>query len=274
MRSESVTGGFGSVRTGCAGPEYGRDGARPSAALMVMVLVLGSVVFGQEVKFAPHPRLMLSGADLVEVKGRIERHDWAKQAFDRLKRDADGWLGKEIDLPDRGGQWSHWYACPKHGARLVTESPTRHVCPVDGEVFSGYPYDDVVISHRHNDFAAAARDLGLVYRITGDAKYAAKAKEILLGYGEKYLTYPLHSNHGEKDKVGGGRALSQSLSEATWLIKLVQAADLVWETLTPQEIEKLKTKLFYPAAVEVIQKHQMPIHNIVRFSHFTRRRRA
>ena len=46
------------------------------------------------------------------------------------------------------------------------------------------------------------------------------------------------------------------------MIKLIQATDLVWDTLSPAQIEKLKTKLFYPAAVEVIQKHKMEIHNI------------
>src|SRR5213078_3500675 len=127
--------------------------------------------------------------------------------------------------------------------------------------FSGWPYDDVYIMHRHQEIADAARDMALAYRMTGEKRYAEKVREILLGYAQRYLTYELHNNKG-KPELGGGRVASQTLTEATWLIKVTQAADLVWDTLSSDERETLRMKLFYPAAVDVIQKHHMPIHNI------------
>jgi hypothetical protein len=208
----------------------------------------------------PHPRLLLSPSDVAAIKGRIGKSEWAKAYHDDLKKRGDEWLARAIELPPRGSQWYHWYACPKHGTRLKTEGPTRHVCPTGGEVYAGYPYDDVVLSAEHDRLAAAVRDLGLLYQLSGDKRYAAKAREILLAYADRYLSYPLHNTRNEP-KVGGGRVGPQTLDESTWLIPMAQGADAVWETFAPTEIESLKTKLFYPAA-EVIRQHGMKIHNI------------
>jgi hypothetical protein len=83
----------------------------------------------------PHPRILFNQGDLPGIKERAAGR--YKGAFESLKSQAEEWVQREIKLPDRGGQWFHWYSCPKHGARLRTESPTRHVCPVDREVFTG-----------------------------------------------------------------------------------------------------------------------------------------
>ena len=207
-----------------------------------------------------HPRLLVSAPELPSLKRRAEQTEWGRAFVADLKQRGGPWLSREIRLPDRGGQWFHWYACPKHGARLRTESPTRHACPVGGEVYTGYPYDDVVLSTEHDRHAGAVRDLGLLYRLTGERRYAAKAGEILLAYAARYLTYPLHDIHG-KPNVGGGRVGPQTLDESTWLIPMAQGCDLIWDTLSPAEVETLRTKLFYPAT-EVIRRHRMGIHNI------------
>lgn len=162
----------------------------------------------------PHPRLLFTQADLPGIKARAAGP--CKGSFESLRSQADAWLSREVKLPDRGSQWFHWYSCPKHGARLRTEGPTRHVCPVDQEVFTGYPYDDVVISVEHNRLAGGIRSLGIVYQITGDARYAAKAKEILLVYADRYQSYPLHDTRGQP-KVGGGKVGPQTLDESIWL---------------------------------------------------------
>ena len=206
----------------------------------------------------PHPRLLFRQAELPGIKARAAGP--CKRHFDSLKNQADGWLSREVKLPDRGGQWFHWYSCPKHGARLRTEGPTRHVCPVDQEVFTGYPYDDVVISVEHNRLAGAIRTLGIVYQISGDSRYAAKAREILLAYADKYQSYPLHDTRGQA-KVGGGKVGPQTLDELTWLITVVEGADCIWDTLASEEQEKVRNGLLVPAT-EVIRQHKLGIHNI------------
>ena len=181
----------------------------------------------------PHPRLLFSQQDLPAIKQRAAGQ--FKTYFASVKSQAGDWLEREVKLPDRGGQWYHWYSCPTHGARLRTEGPTRHVCPVDQQVFTGYPYDDVVISSEHNRLAGAIRTLGLAYQLTGDARYAARAKEILLAYAAKYESYPLHDIRGQP-KVGGGKVGPQTLDESTWLITVVEGAETVVATVDiPEE---------------------------------------
>ncbi|HEY5909772.1 MAG TPA: heparinase II/III family protein [Verrucomicrobiae bacterium] len=206
----------------------------------------------------PHPRLLFSQQDLPAIKQRAAGQ--FKTYFASVKSQAGDWLEREVKLPDRGGQWYHWYSCPMHGARLRTEGPTRHVCPVDQQVFTGYPYDDVVISSEHNRLAGAIRTLGLAYQLTGDARYAARAKEILLAYAAKYESYPLHDIRGQP-KVGGGKVGPQTLDESTWLITVVEGADCIWDTLSGEEQRKVKEGLLTPAT-GVIRQHKLGIHNI------------
>ncbi|MCY3017883.1 MAG: heparinase II/III family protein, partial [Planctomycetota bacterium] len=233
-------------------------------ALMVAALsALASAVLcaGEDGdKLPAHPRLMLGKDDIPAIKARIAKLPGAKARFESLKRQADDWLKREYKLPEKGGQWYHYYSCPKHGARLKMQSPTRHVCPIDKEVFTGYPYDDVVISNEHGALSGAIRILGLAYQLTREARYAAKAREILLAYAAKYESYPLHNIKNEP-KVGGGKVGPQTLDEATWLITVVEGADCIWDTLSAAEQTKVKDGLLYPAT-KVIRDHRMGIHNI------------
>ncbi len=206
----------------------------------------------------PHPRILFSKADLEVIRERAGGS--ARAQFAALKSQAGDWLKRDIKLPPRGSQWYHWYSCPKHGARLRTEGATRHVCPVDGEVFSGYPYDDVVLASEHNGLAGAIRTLGIVYQVTEDKLYAQKAKEILLAYAAKYRDYPLHDIRGQA-KIGGGKVCPQTLDESTWLITVVEGADCIWDTLTKAEQGEVTEWLLRPA-MEVIRQHKMGIHNI------------
>ena len=214
----------------------------------------------ESLSLPPHPRLLVDAEELGAVKRRIVTCQWARAQYARVKANADSWLTREVALPDRGSQWWHYYACPKHGVRLRTESPTRHVCPVDGEVFTGYPYDDVVLANVHSTLAEGARDCGLAYAVDGDARYAARARDILLAYAAKYQSYPLHDING-RPNVGGGKVGPQTLDEAVWLLPMAEAADLVWSALAADDRAKLADGLFRPA-VKVIEDHKMGIHNI------------
>ncbi|MEZ8219010.1 Alginate lyase [Candidatus Fervidibacteria bacterium JGI MDM2 SSWTFF-3-K9] len=238
--------------------------------MAVLCAIVGKGVMGMELP--EHPRLLFSRKGIAELKERINRYDWAKAQWEALKRRADAALSEPINLPPRGGNWWHYYACPKHGASLRTskqigEWQWEHICPVDNEVIQSDPtkperdYDGVVIMGVHGRFANLVRDLGIVYQVTGDRRYAEKAKAILLAYADRYLSYPLHDIRG-KPSVGGGRVGPQTLDESTWLIPMAQGVDLIWEMLTESERQTLAQKLFLPAAREVIQPHKMGVHNI------------
>ena len=207
-----------------------------------------------------HPTLLVTKDAIAAIKAKVARHDWAKKSYEKLVAEADAWLKRPVELPDRGGQWWHWYSCPKCGSRLHTLGPTKHECRTCGKVYSGEPYDTVVLSRIHSDLAKAVETLGLAFQLSGEKRYAAKAAEILFAYADRYLTYKRHTTRGQ-DRVGGGRVGPQTLDESTWLIPVVRGYDLVWETLSEEERRTIEGKLLRPAA-ELIVEHRIGIHNI------------
>lgn len=207
-----------------------------------------------------HPKLLLTASQVEALRTRLREQPWAAGALKRVLGNADAWVDKPIKLPPRGGQWWHHYSCKKCGTTLETLSPEKHRCPTCKKVYTGEPYDTVVLSREHSDLARACRDLGLAYQIREDARHAAKAREILLAYARRYMKYELHTIHGEK-RVGGGRVGPQTLDEAVWLIPMVQGCDLVHETLSPEDLRRIEEGLLRPAAA-TIRDHRMGIHNI------------
>lgn len=219
----------------------------------------------------PHPRLLFNAAGIAEMKKRAESPAWSA-AWRSLKSGLDKSLDTPIELPPRGNNWHHWYVCPTHGARLKKGKPIgpyqwEHICPVDKEVLRGDPssppkdFDGCCISGIHSGYAAAVRDCGLAYQVTGDARYARRGRDILMAYANKYLDYPLHTIRGEA-KIGGGRVGAQTLDESVWLIPVAQGADMLWPALTETERKQLADKLFLPAARDVILPHRLGVHNI------------
>ena len=219
----------------------------------------------------PTPRLLLNSNGLAALKQRVAAEPWAKASWAELVRDADKALSAPVALPPRGGNWSHNYVCPTHGARLsqgkqLGKWQWEHICPVGHHALKGDPakatldFDGNAIAGVHFNLAQQAVNNGLAFQVTADARYARKAREILMAYSERYLTYPLHDNQGKQGS--GGRVASQSLTEATWLIEIAQGADLIWATLSQDDQRKLEEKLLRPALEQVILPRRLGIHNI------------
>lgn len=220
----------------------------------------------------PHPRLLLNSDGIAQLKARIASAPWSAQLWAELKARADRNLEKPIVLPPRGGNWGHNYVCPEHGARLQQGKQTgpwqwEHICPVGNHVLSGDPskatldFDGCAISGIHASYAREVVDDGLLYQVTGEARYASRARAILLAYADRYLSYPIHDNQG-RPGGRGGHVASQSLTEATWLIDIVQGADLVWNTLSEADRQAITDKMLRPALNQIIIPQKYGIHNI------------
>jgi hypothetical protein len=207
----------------------------------------------------PAPSLLFTAAQLPEIRRRIREDSHAQQWWARQAAAAERMLSQDFSYPPRGGQWWHWYSCKECGTRLKTSTPTLHVCPSCQAEYSGWPYDDVPFSRAHDGIACAIRDLGIAYQLAEDGRYADKAKELLLGYAERYLSYELHNIHG-KPQRGGGRVHPQALDESIWLVMLTQGYDAIKERLSAQEQELLAKQLLLPAA-EMIRENNHGIHN-------------
>lgn len=218
------------------------------------------------------PRLLVNDNTIDCAREKVKNLDWAAAYWEGLKKRTDGLLEQEVKIPDRGGNWFHWYTCTEHCAGLKTgkeigEWQWEHICPVGGEVFIGdrskasTDYDACALSSVHHRWSDAILDLGLAYQYTKDESYAFKARDILLEYANQYASYPLHNVHGEP-KTGGGKIGAQSLDESVWTIPVAQGADMIWETLSEEERTVLREKLFRPIADEVLLPHHLNIHNI------------
>lgn len=101
----------------------------------------------------------------------------------------------------------------------------------------------------------------MLYQVTGQERYAARSREILVAYANRYLSYPIHDNQGHPGGRGGHVA-SQSLTEATWLIEIAQAADLVWNALNESDQRAITDKMLRPALNQIIIPQKYGIHNI------------
>ncbi len=209
---------------------------------------------------AARPRLLISGADLVRRRRTIVSTPWLR----RLAADLAGEVREEhrkgVRVPAATGQCEQWYACPVHGATLRMEGPRRHVCPADGRVFSGWPYDDVWTTKEHKRLARLCRQAAVVYALTDDSAALSVARSIVTQYAARYRNYPQHDIHGRPGR--GGKVLAQSLDDAAWLVPILQAADLIWERLTAADRARITNDLIGPAINEVIRTNRLRFHNI------------
>ena len=244
---------------------------RATLVALALSLISQAASGAEAVGLPPHPRLLLNQAEIDALKVKIAgpfADQWA-----RWRDDADRLLKSPIDLPPRGGNWSHNYVCPEHGARLkrgkaIGPWQWEHICPVGNHVLRGDPsrgvsdFDGNAIAEIHANYAQATVTLGVASSVTGDARYATRARDILLAYADKYRAYPLHDNKGVPGGKGGGHVASQSLTEASWLIPIAQGADLIWSTLSDADRAAVTDKILRPALDEVILPREYGIHNI------------
>lgn len=210
----------------------------------------------------PHPHLFLTAAEIAQARERAAKHDWAKTTLQGLIAAGDRALNLNVaDIPDHGGQWGHYYVCKPCGFSLKRVDATHHECPRCKQVYSGWPWDDVVVSSVHSGFTRGIRDLGLAYAFTGDLKYAQKAREILLAYGGKYPTFKLHDVSGGESR-SGGRMYAQTLDESVDIIGPAWGYDLVYDApcFTAADRERIENG-YLREVCRTIQRHDAGISN-------------
>ncbi|MBS1825354.1 MAG: heparinase II/III family protein [Acidobacteria bacterium] len=226
------------------------------------LLIAGQVAFAQ-------PAIFTEG-DLQRVESTARRYSWAQDVRSQILRFASTWPQdhltryglSELAVPAEGGQWTLWYVCPTHGVSLQYQAPATHRCPVDNRTYSGWPYDQVILSRRHSDLAVAARDLALAYRMSGERRYGEAALWILNRYAELYLTYPHKDVNNRANTRSGARASAQTLDESVWLIPLAWAYDSLAGTEVMNDTDRARIERgLLRAAVEVIQRNDAGISN-------------
>ena len=225
--------------------------------LVVTALAFAAVLPTTAQQSADSPHLFLTLRDFVRIRRLAEEEPWAKTQEEAIVKEADAFpesyekqFGvRDVELPPEGGQWGHYYACPQSGRQLLFSPPNHNVCPDTGQEFPGYPYDQVVYTMRANTLGSAALNLAIAFRLTGNEHYAAESADLLKAYADRYLSYPIHDNHGVL-APSGARVFSQTLDESIWLINMSWAYDLLRGTdaLSPAERRHIESDLLRPAA--------------------------
>lgn len=181
--------------------------------------------------------------------------------IERLIKDAQPTLDAEVRIPQSGiATWNLYYFCPHHGVRLIwrPDSPHRHCCPVDGEAFSGEPWDGAWWREMNGRNASACQQLGLLWQLTGEAVYRDKVRTLLMGYADVYPDYEVH---GGIPHNGPGKMNAQTLCEANCILDMALGYDFIQQSLTDAERQHISQRLLRCAAT-FLQAHRSPqIHN-------------
>lgn len=154
-----------------------------------------------------HPATFITGAEAAQVKQHISRYPILLASYNDIKKDVDQWLGKKIDVP-----------FPKD--------------PAGGYTHDKHKYNYTLIFHS-----------GLLYQLTGEAKYAQLVKDVLLQYA---VLNPTLKNHPQATSSSPGRIFWQALNDANWLLYAGMAYDLVYNTMTPAERKTIADGAFKP----------------------------
>ncbi|GBF73250.1 hypothetical protein PA598K_01535 [Paenibacillus sp. 598K] len=195
---------------------------------------------GSQVK--QHPYVMVAAEELDAAKVKIQTYPWAQDYLAAVRAKADDWVDKTVYYPSKPAGQTTWFVCGDVTLIYDYNSPHAHLCPADGQLHTGEQVDAGWRFTTHTLNVQAARNLAIVYALTDEVRYAAKAKEILVNYAKLYPEYPLQAQNG--------RLFYQSLDEAVQMIELVHAYDLIASSGVLSEAEKhdIEQNLFAPSA--------------------------
>jgi len=156
-----------------------------------------------------HPSLAISQSDIQNMIIDIEQISSAKQELERLVNKIE---------------------------RSISQDP---VIPYPKDAGGGYTHE------RHKENYKLLYDLGILFQLTKDYKYAEYAKRMLFEYSEMY---PTLSYHPKRKEQSPGKLFWQSLNEAMWLFYVIQAYDMIVDSLSYDDKNLIESKLLLPIA--------------------------
>jgi hypothetical protein len=113
------------------------------------------------------------------------------------------------------------------------------VVPVPKDPGGGYTHE------QHKKNYTAIYGAGLLFRITGEQRYADFARAELLEYAK---LYPTLGNHPAASDQRPGRLFWQSLNDAVWAVYAVQGYDAIRDSLSAADRATIDDKVFRPMA--------------------------
>ncbi|WP_435235762.1 heparinase II/III domain-containing protein [Psychromonas sp. PT13] len=190
------------------------------------------------------------------IKSRV-----SQQVIDNIIADNKVVLSFDVLVPpDNRATWNHYYFCSDHGVRLTWDrnKPLEHYCPVDGQLFTGEPYDGAWWRWLNGLNAKACNQLGLLWQLTNNPIYLDKVRDILLQYA-KY--YPDYEPHGGIPYNGPGKANAQTLCEANCHLDFALGYDFIKAGLSNQDQLYIERRLLREGADFLMAHRTKQLHN-------------
>lgn len=129
-------------------------------------------------------------------------------------------------------------ACPDDGAQLRFDpwNPDSHACPSCGKSFSGERHHAHWARAQHLWLAERAAHLATLHAVTGEERYAARARDFLAFYYDLYLDLPNADN-----VLGPTHLFFSTYLESIWILDYLSAAFILREmdALGEHEIERV-----------------------------------
>ncbi len=155
------------------------------------------------------PQLLLSSADVAQIRAELDPASGFGRSLAETQAKVDHYFESTPDAPvpvDPGGGYTH---------------------------------------EKHKQNGIAIHDAGILYQLTGNAKYAAHARDLLLAYAK---LYPTLGRHPVKRSNTPGRLFWQSLNEAVWLVYAIQGYDAIIDTLDERQRATIERGILRPLA--------------------------
>ncbi len=162
-----------------------------------------------ELESRQSPHLVISHQDIADMRVALQGDGRFSTEFADRKSSVDLQIAQPIDVPlpkDSGGGFTH---------------------------------------ERHKKNYKLMYNAGVVFQLTQDSKYAAYVRDMLFAYADMYPTLPLHPAR-RKDKNNPGKLFWQSLNEAVWLVYTSQAYDMIVNSLSAVEKQRIEQGILRP----------------------------
>lgn len=156
--------------------------------------------------------------------------------------------------------WRHYFMCPHHSVKLKFNyyDSVHYQCPIDGEIFTGEPYEgawwDTVLMVN----AGASYKLAVGYMSSGRKDFLDTVHQILLGYAKYYPSYEVH---GGVPYNKPGKIAAQVLYDASYLNSFARTYDILKDTFSGEEQKFIEKNLLLEGANHLMKYFTPQIHN-------------
>lgn len=201
-----------------------------------------------------------------QVSQRLCRLPWAAAIATRLRSEIRTEIARGVTIPgvNELSGWAHNFTCSRCAQRYPFDVLVRgpFTCPSCRNVDDGVDHREAWVYGLNLYQITTANTACLVAQCEGDsplrAACIAYARDVLLGYAQRYREWPVHGRW-----AGKGRLQGQCLDEAVWFLQAIEVYDalIALGFLSVAEQTLVQQACFLPA-VELLQPQIHAVHNI------------